>query len=158
MLASELRVRQAAHATPNVLFIDDDENLLESLKVVLRQEPYTILTAVSVEEAKRYLDSHRIDVIVCDDRLPTQNGTAFLATLKQADIKHVQHALRFLKPDGLLTSVMSAGVSFRDNRLTQDFRDLIRARGGDIEALPEGAFKASGTMVNTIIATIPGGA
>lgn len=78
-------MRQAAHATPNVLFIDDDENLLESLKVVLRQEPYTILTAVSVEEAKRYLDSHRIDVIVCDDRLPTQNGTAFLATLKQAE-------------------------------------------------------------------------
>lgn len=78
--------------------------------------------------------------------------------LKQADIKHVQHALRFLKPDGLLTSVMSAGVSFRDNKLTQDFRDLIRARGGDIEALPEGAFKASGTMVNTLIATIPGGA
>ena len=65
---------------------------------------------------------------------------------------------RFLKPDGLLTSVMSAGVSFRDNRLTQDFRDMIRARGGDIEALPEGAFKAYGTMVNTIIATIPGGA
>ncbi|TXT25429.1 MAG: Lambda phage type II DNA modification methyltransferase [Rhodocyclaceae bacterium] len=78
--------------------------------------------------------------------------------LKQADIKHVQHALCFLKPDGLLTSVMSAGVSFRDNKLTQDFRDLIRARGGDIEALPEGAFKASGTMVNTIIATIPGAA
>ena len=78
--------------------------------------------------------------------------------LKQADIHHIQHALRFLKPDGLLTSVMSAGVSFRDNKLTQDFRDLIRARGGDIEALPEGAFKASGTMVNTIIATIPGGA
>ena len=78
--------------------------------------------------------------------------------LKQSDIKHVLHALRFLRPDGLLTSVMSAGVSFRDNKLTQEFRDLIRARGGDIEALPEGAFKASGTMVNTLIATIPGGA
>lgn len=76
--------------------------------------------------------------------------------LKQADIKHVQHALGFLKPDGLLASVMSTGVTFRDNKLTQEFRDLIRARGGDIEALPEGAFKASGTMVNTIIATIPG--
>ena len=39
-------------------------------------------------------------------------------------------------------------------------RDAVfdAARGGDIEALPEGAFKASGTMVNTLIATIPGGA
>lgn len=74
---------------------------------------------------------------------------------KQADITHVLHALQFLKPDGLLVSVMSASVTFRDNRLTQEFRDLIRERGGDIEALPEGAFKQSGTMVNTVIVTIP---
>lgn len=75
---------------------------------------------------------------------------------KQADIHHVNHALKFLRPDGLLVSVMSAGVTFRDNKLTQDFRDLIRARGGDIEALPDGAFKESGTGVRTVIVTIPG--
>lgn len=75
---------------------------------------------------------------------------------KQADIKHVMHALKFLKPSGLLVSVMSSSVAFRDNKLTQDFRDLIRARGGDIEALEDGAFKASGTMVRTVIVTLPG--
>lgn len=75
---------------------------------------------------------------------------------KQADIKHVMHALRFLKPDGLLVSIMAAGIVFRDNRLTVELRDLIRERGGDIEALPEGSFKASGTGVNTVIVTIPG--
>jgi predicted RNA methylase len=75
---------------------------------------------------------------------------------KQADIHHVNHALKFLKPDGLLVSVMSAGVTFRDNKLTQDFRDLLRSRGGDIEALPDGAFKDSGTGVRTVIVTIPG--
>lgn len=76
--------------------------------------------------------------------------------VKQADIKHVLHALRFLKPGGLLVSVMAGSVAFRDNKLTQDFRGLIRERGGDIEALPEGAFKASGTMVRSVIVTIPG--
>ena len=75
---------------------------------------------------------------------------------KQADIKHVLHALAFLKPDGLLVSIMSAGVTFRDNKLTTDLRQLIRARGGDIEALPDASFKASGTSVNTVIVTIPG--
>lgn len=77
---------------------------------------------------------------------------------KQADIKHVLHALKFLKPDGLLVSVMSAGVTFRDDKFTREFRDLIRARGGDIEALDDGAFKSSGTMVRTVIVTIPGAA
>jgi len=74
---------------------------------------------------------------------------------KQADIKHVLHALRFLKPGGLLVSVMAASVAFRDNKLTQDFRDLIRDRGGRIESLPDGAFKESGTMVRSVIVTIP---
>lgn len=74
---------------------------------------------------------------------------------KQADIKHVLHALRFLKHGGLLVSVMAASAAFRGNKLTQDFRDLIRERGGDFEALPEGAFKASGTMVRSLIVTIP---
>jgi predicted RNA methylase len=74
---------------------------------------------------------------------------------KQSDIRHVLHALRFLKHGGLLVSVMAASVAFRDNKLSQDFRDLIRERGGDMEALPEGAFKASGTMVRSLIVTIP---
>lgn len=74
---------------------------------------------------------------------------------KQADIKHVLHALRFLKPGGLLVSVMSASVAFRDNKMTKDFRDLVRERAGDIEELPEGSFKASGTMVRSVIVTIP---
>ncbi|EHT8069664.1 methyltransferase [Salmonella enterica] len=75
---------------------------------------------------------------------------------RQADIKHVSHALKFLKPGGLLVSVMASSVTFRSNKLTTDFRQLIEDRGGHIEELPEGAFKSSGTMVNTVIVVIPG--
>ncbi|WP_150547147.1 methyltransferase [Citrobacter amalonaticus] len=75
---------------------------------------------------------------------------------RQADIKHVSHALKFLKPGGLLVSVMASSVTFRSNKLTTDFRQLIEERGGHIEELPEGVFKSSGTMVNTVIVVIPG--
>lgn len=74
---------------------------------------------------------------------------------KQADIKHVFHAQQFLKAGGLLVSVMSAGVSFRENKLTREFRDKIQRCGGNIETLPEGAFKTSGTMVRSVIVTLP---
>ncbi len=74
---------------------------------------------------------------------------------RQADIKHVLHALQFLCDGGRLVSVMSASVTFRDNTLTQDFRALVSSRSGSIEELPEGAFKSSGTMVRTVIVTIP---
>lgn len=75
--------------------------------------------------------------------------------LKQSDIKHVLHALKFLKEDGLLIAVMSSSVTFRDNKLTTDFRKLVEDRGGEIESCPDGSFKESGTMVNTVIVTIP---
>ncbi|CUJ98094.1 Uncharacterised protein [Achromobacter sp. 2789STDY5608615] len=75
--------------------------------------------------------------------------------LKQADIKHVSHAHLFLKPGGLLVAVMSAGVRFRENKLTTDFRTLVEQRGGSISALPDASFKSSGTMVNTVVVTIP---
>lgn len=73
---------------------------------------------------------------------------------KQADIKHVLHAFKFLKPGGRLVSVMSASVKFRDNKLTKEFREFVKQHGGTIEELPAGSFKASGTMVNTVVVVI----
>lgn len=70
---------------------------------------------------------------------------------RQADIHHVNHAMKFLKPDGILVSVMSAGVMFRTNRLTIDFKNMVDAHDGEIIPLPEGSFRESGTMVNTVI-------
>lgn len=74
---------------------------------------------------------------------------------KQADLRHVLHAMTFLKDGGRLVSVMAAGVTFRTNRLTTEFRDLVDQRGGVIEPVPEGTFKESGTSVNTVVVTIP---
>ncbi len=75
--------------------------------------------------------------------------------LKQSDVRHVLHAHQFLKPGGQLTAVMSAGVTFRENALTQGFRALVENRGGHIEPLPENSFKQAGTGVNTVVAVIP---
>lgn len=73
---------------------------------------------------------------------------------RQADIDHVCHAFQFLNSGGRLVSVMSAGVTFRDNRKTVNFREFVRANSGAIKALPNGAFKVSGTAVNTCMVTL----
>lgn len=69
----------------------------------------------------------------------------------QADIRHVTRAMRFLKSGGTLVSVMSAGITFRQDRLTTEFREFADRHGGMIEALPPGSFRESGTMVNAVI-------
>lgn len=73
---------------------------------------------------------------------------------RQQDIKHVMHAFGFLKAGGRLVSIMSAGVTFRDDRLTNEFRAFVEAHDGEIAPLPEGAFKDSGTMVRTVVVTL----
>ncbi|MEU0831259.1 class I SAM-dependent methyltransferase [Streptomyces sp. NPDC005969] len=70
------------------------------------------------------------------------------------DMAHVEHALRFLKPDGLLVSVMSWAVT-NQSRGTAKFRALVEQRGGTVEAVPAKAFAESGTDVDTVLVTIP---
>lgn len=73
-----------------------------------------------------------------------------------ADVLHVSHALRFLKPGGRLVAIMSAGVTFRTDRRTADFRRLVEERGGVIEPLPDDTFQESGTGVRTVLVIIDG--
>lgn len=74
---------------------------------------------------------------------------------KQADIDHVLHAHKCLTAGGLLVSVMSASVLFRDNAKTTAFRAFVEERGGTFERLPDASFAQSGTAVHTCIVTIP---
>lgn len=69
---------------------------------------------------------------------------------KRADIHHVTHARKFLKPGGRLVAIMSGGVAFREDRLATDFR----AQCESIQSLPDGAFKESGTSVRTVVVTM----
>lgn len=68
---------------------------------------------------------------------------------KQAGLHHVTKAFGHLKPKGKLISVMSAGVTFREDKLTRAFRALIEDHGS-IRPLPDQSFKESGTLVSTV--------
>lgn len=73
---------------------------------------------------------------------------------KQADIDHIRHAFDFLRPGGRLVAIASASVAFRSNQKTVAFREFISAHNGQIEPLPEGAFKESGTPVSTVLVSV----
>lgn len=68
----------------------------------------------------------------------------------QADIDHVLHAWSMLARRGRLVAIMSAGVLYRQNKKTLQFRELITSVGGTITANPAGSFKESGTNVHTV--------
>jgi hypothetical protein len=53
-----------------------------------------------------------------------------------------------LKDGGTLVAVMSEGTFFRENKKAVQFRELLEEYGYSV-SLDSGAFKESGTMVNT---------
>ena len=69
---------------------------------------------------------------------------------RERDIDHVTHAMKFLKPDGQLIAIMSAGTEFRDTRKSTAFRAEIARLNGRMFDLPAGSFAEAGTWINTI--------
>ncbi len=65
-----------------VLCVDDEPNILSSLRRLFRKEPYRLLTARSAAEALQLLDHHRVQLVICDQRMPDMSGITFLSQVK----------------------------------------------------------------------------
>lgn len=71
---------------------------------------------------------------------------------KGQDIKHVTHALQFLKPGGRLVSVMPAGIVQASTKAAKAFRAMLDERTSwRVVPLPADSFKESGTGVMTVM-------
>lgn len=66
---------------------------------------------------------------------------------KSQDVKHILHAYSMLKEWGVLISVASSSIQWREGTLYDQLRDLEP----EFLELPACSFKESGTIVNTVI-------
>jgi DNA-binding NtrC family response regulator len=64
-----------------VLLVDDEPEILYSLKGLLRRQ-YNLHTAESAKEALAVLAEHEIHVVMTDQRMPEITGSEFLAQIK----------------------------------------------------------------------------
>lgn len=62
-----------------LLCVDDEVNILSSLRRLLRSTGYRILTAESGPAALRILEQEPVDLIISDMRMPEMSGAEFLA-------------------------------------------------------------------------------
>lgn len=66
-----------------VLCVDDEPNILNALKRVLRREDYRLITAGSAEDGLALLAEHPVHVVLSDQRMPGTSGTDFLARVRE---------------------------------------------------------------------------
>jgi len=73
---------------------------------------------------------------------------------RSQDIDHVRHAYKFVKPGGILVSVMSPGFTFRSDRKATEFREWLESGNGEWSFLPDNSFSSAGTTVRTVVVSI----
>lgn len=66
----------------NLLFVDDEPNILQSLKRIFRKENYAISTATSGKEALEILAGEKFHLIISDHMMPGMSGTELLQKVR----------------------------------------------------------------------------
>lgn len=86
-----------------VMLVEDNDLLLDVLRVALEREGYEVIPVASGGEMMKMLESTRPDLIVLDIALPDADGRDILATLKKnarmADIPVVVWSGRYADSD-----------------------------------------------------------
>ena len=66
-----------------VLFLDDDDIILDAISQVLADEDYRVLTVSNAQDAFDMLALNKIDIMVADYQMPDMNGTEFLNRVRR---------------------------------------------------------------------------
>jgi diguanylate cyclase (GGDEF)-like protein/PAS domain S-box-containing protein len=129
---SLLRMASADTEARTLLLVDDDAYVLSALQRLLRRDGYRILTAADSASAFEQLATHRIDVIVSDQRMPGISGTAFLAQVKELYPDVVRIMLSGYTELQSVIDAINAGAIYRfltkpwdDDQLRSVIRDAI---------------------------------
>ncbi len=70
-------------AKHSILMVDDEQNVLKSLKRQFIDTDYSIFTAESGEQGLKICAKEKIALVISDYRMPRMNGVQFLAKVKE---------------------------------------------------------------------------
>jgi DNA-binding NtrC family response regulator len=65
-----------------ILVVDDEKSILDTIKHVLRNENYHLLTAQSGIEGLKLLKEHNVQLVISDHKMPGMTGVEFLKQVK----------------------------------------------------------------------------
>ena len=141
-----------------LLLVDDEENILRSLRRVLRRGAWEIETAPDAESALKLFERFQPAVVISDFRMPGMNGVDFLTRVKellpqsqrimltgQADQQAIEEAInrsevfRFIsKPWNDAQLILTVRSAFEQHALLADnhrLAELTRQQNIDLRQL-----------------------
>jgi diguanylate cyclase (GGDEF)-like protein len=132
-LALEALPPRTVARTRTLLLLDDEANILASLKRLLRRDGYNILAAGNSTQAFALLAAHPVGVVVSDQRMPDMTGTEFLSRVKELYPDTVRMVLSGYTDLQSVIEAINEGSIYRfltkpwdDDRLRAAIRDAFR--------------------------------
>lgn len=120
---------------PTLLFIDDESNILSSLKRLFRPLGYTILTAESGPEGLALLEKEPVDLVICDMRMPQMTGAEVLEQIRNRWPDVVRILLTGYSDLESTVNAINRGEIYRyiskpweDNDITLTVRDALERK------------------------------
>lgn len=71
---------------PKILVVDDEKSIRDALADILSEEKYDILTAEDGEDGLNKLQSEKIDLVLCDIKMPKMDGMELLTKATEEGI------------------------------------------------------------------------
>lgn len=146
---------------PLVVLVDDDPEVLRSLGRLFRNEPYELLSTDDPTQVLEWARTRPVDLVVADQRMPTQSGTELLAQLQQ-ESPGTSGIILSGYPD---TALIVQRSGLRIERLiakpwqNEDLKDTIRRvldgrTGGKPERVIEIRMDCAGKSAGAVLAEI----
>lgn len=141
-------------ATHTVLFVDDEVEILESLRRTVRNEPYRVVTTTSPLEALSRIEAGGIDLVVADIDMPEMTGLTLVARVRR---EHPD-VVRILLTGG--ASVESAIDSINQGEVYRyltkpweaaELRDVLREALARLDELRRGALASRREQVEQML-------
>ena len=149
-------VAPADNGKPRVLFVDDDERILNGLRTLFRQD-YNVATASGGEAALEIVNRGGIHVVVSDQRMPGMMGVELLRKVRTAAPNAVRLLLTGYTDLASLVGSINEGEIFRfvkkpweNDDLRRDVADAVKvalAHAGEAPAKPESPRTAGSLLV-----------
>lgn len=95
---------------PQIMFIDNDEHIRDSLKVFFDSSQMDLLIFQSASEGLNSLKYQKIDMVISDYFLPDMNGIEFLKLVAKNDPDITRILMATIVNDDLRLEILKAGI------------------------------------------------
>ncbi len=116
----------------SVLFVDDDKSILKSIRRELMDEDFETSFVESGEEALKFLQDNKVDIIVSDMMMPNMDGSELLKRVKGLYPDVVKVVLSGYADQKLIFKLINSNLAkafinkpWKENELTETIHDII---------------------------------